>query len=143
MHCAARRDVLARVPLDPWSSERNWHPNIVQGRTERTSASVSMLMSAIHADHAAPPAELVTPAFELVNADERAWALRGQVAREGQGTFRLRLLQAYGRCAITGEHTHLVLDGAHISPTWAPAATTRRTGSCSPRNSTRCSTQAT
>lgn len=35
----------------------------------------------------------------------------------GQGTFRLRLLHAYGgRCAVTGEHTAPVLDAAHIQP---------------------------
>jgi putative restriction endonuclease len=35
--------------------------------------------------------------------------------REGQGAFRARLLDAYGRSsAITGEHTEPVLDAAHI-----------------------------
>lgn len=104
----------------PWATDRKWHPNIVQGRTERDKASVSILMSAIRADHAEPPAELVSPTFELLNADEREWSIRGQMAREGQGTFRLRLLKAYGKCAITGEHTQIVLDGAHIQPYLGP-----------------------
>jgi putative restriction endonuclease len=43
------------------------------------------------------------------------------VRREGQGTFRSRLLDAYGlRCAITGEHTEIVLDAAHTQPSAGP-----------------------
>lgn len=50
-------------------------------------------------------------------ADERRRRLADVVAREGQGTFRLRLLDAYGRqCAITGKHTVPVPDAAHIQP---------------------------
>jgi putative restriction endonuclease len=29
-------------------------------------------------------------------------------------------MKAYGRCAITGEHTQIVLDGAHIQPYLGP-----------------------
>ena len=40
-----------------------------------------------------------------------------RVAREGQGAFHTRVLDAYGRrCAITGEHTEPVLDATHIQP---------------------------
>ena len=77
-------------------------------------------MDAIRADHAQPPPELVNDTFQLLGADERTWSIRGQAVREGQGTFRLRLLQAYGQCAITGEHTQIVLDGAHIQPYLGP-----------------------
>jgi putative restriction endonuclease len=104
----------------PWSTDRNWHPNIVQGRMERDPTSISILMAAVRQDQAQPPAEFVTERFELVHEDERSWVLRDQSAREGQGTFRLRLLKAYGRCAITGEHTPIVLDGAHIQPYLGP-----------------------
>src|SRR6185295_7659618 len=53
--------------------------------------------------------------------DERLLVAREVVAREGQGSFRLRLLDAYGgRCAITGEHTEPVLDAAHIQPYLGP-----------------------
>jgi putative restriction endonuclease len=104
----------------PWRSDRNWHTNIVQGRMERDPTSVSILMAAVRQDQAQPPAELVTESFQLVTADERSWAFRDQSVREGQGTFRLRLLKAYGRCAITGEHTPIVLDGAHIQPYLGP-----------------------
>jgi putative restriction endonuclease len=104
----------------PWGSERRWHPNIVQGRTERDPASVAILMAAIRADQARPPDELVAENFQLVTDDERSWAYGAQAVREGQGTFRMRLLKAYGRCAITGEHTPIVLDGAHIQPYLGP-----------------------
>jgi putative restriction endonuclease len=104
----------------PWSKNRNWHPNIVQGRTERDPTSVAVLMAAVREDQAQPPAELVMESFRLVTADERSWGFRDQAVREGQGTFRLRLLKAYGRCAITGEHTPIVLDGAHIQPYLGP-----------------------
>jgi len=41
----------------------------------------------------------------------------------GQGTFRSRLLDAYGRrCAITGERTEPVLDAAHIQPYHGPGS---------------------
>jgi len=37
--------------------------------------------------------------------------------RMGQGSFRLRLLDAYGRaCAVTGEHSLPALEAAHIRP---------------------------
>ena len=36
--------------------------------------------------------------------------------RLGQGTFRLAVRDAYGRCAVTGEHSRPVLDAAHIKP---------------------------
>lgn len=104
----------------PWAEDRAWPANVVQGRTERDPANVAVLMAAIHADHAEPPPELANDNFQLLADDDRAWSYRGQAVREGQGTFRLRLLQAYGRCAITGEHTHIVLDGAHIQPYLGP-----------------------
>jgi putative restriction endonuclease len=103
-----------------WSSERGWHDNIVQGRTERDPTNMSILMAAVQMDQAELPAELVESPFQLVDADERTWAYGSQPVREGQGTFRLRLLNAYGRCAITGEHTPIVLDGAHIQPYLGP-----------------------
>jgi putative restriction endonuclease len=47
--------------------------------------------------------------------------LARDVRREGQGTSRSRLLDACGRrCAITGEHTEIVLDAAHIQPHLGP-----------------------
>ena len=39
---------------------------------------------------------------------------------EGQGPFRLRMLDSHGRRAISGERTGPVLDGAHIQPYLGP-----------------------
>ena len=53
--------------------------------------------------------------FEPLGDDQRLVEAREEAVREGQGAFRARLLDAYGRsCAITGEHTQPVLDAAHI-----------------------------
>ena len=42
--------------------------------------------------------------------------------RLGQATFRYALEQAYGRCAVTGEHSLPALDAAHIVPFGEDAA---------------------
>lgn len=120
--CTVLRDVTfwPQSRWIPWGDERRWPKNVVQGRTERDPENVAALMAAIRTDHALPPPDLANDRFQLVSDDERAWAVRGQAVREGQGTFRLRLLQAYGSCAITGEHTQIVLDGAHIQPYLGP-----------------------
>lgn len=38
------------------------------------------------------------------------------IPRLGQGSFRLAVLDAYGRCAVTGEHSLPALEAAHIRP---------------------------
>ena len=54
----------------------------------------------------------------LFNVDrgERYGAERTVRPRLGQGTFRYALEQAYGQCAVTGEHSLPALDAAHIVP---------------------------
>lgn len=47
---------------------------------------------------------------------ERYGTPRTVLPRLGQGTFRYALEQAYGRCAVTGEHSLPALDAAHITP---------------------------
>jgi putative restriction endonuclease len=77
--------------------------NIVQGKTERDAARVARLLAELEASG------------DLIRDDERLVEPRDVAVREGQGAFRARLLDAYGRsCAITGEHTEPVLDAAHI-----------------------------
>ena len=81
-------------------------------------AKVTVLMRAIQE---VPPEELVKEPFVPLEADEREIARASRVRRIGQGAFRARLLDAYGRrCAITGEHTEPVLDAAHIQPYLGP-----------------------
>lgn len=100
----------------PWGDAEGFHKNTVQGRMERDPRRLARLAAAIAADGAAVPGELA-PRFTLVDADERTARAVEVAHRVGQGTFRLRLLHAYGgRCAITGEHTAPVLDAAHIQP---------------------------
>ncbi len=120
--CTVLRDAVF-WPADrwiPWGDDRRWPPNVVQGRTESDPTSVAVLNAAIEMDRVDVPPEFADRPFELIADDERAWRDATVAAREGQGTFRLRLMKAYGRCAITGEHTPIVLDGAHIQPYRGP-----------------------
>lgn len=56
-----------------------------------------------------------TPLFPT-DPDERYGTPQTIRPRLGQGTFRYALEQAYGRCAVTGEHSLPALDAAHIVP---------------------------
>lgn len=104
----------------PWGAERGFRRNIVRGRAERDPENVQVLLDAIAADGARPPLDLADR-FRLVAADGRTMHDQAVAVREGQGTFRARLLDAYGRrCAITGEHTEPVLEAAHIQPYLGP-----------------------
>ena len=75
-----------------WGKTQGWANNIVQGKGERDLGRAALLMRQIELDAVAPPEEFA-PAFELVDADERLWVESRTVRREGQGTFRLRLLE--------------------------------------------------
>ncbi|HEX7901597.1 MAG TPA: HNH endonuclease [Planctomycetota bacterium] len=102
----------------PWGETRGWAANIVRGKTEENSGHAHFLLNTM-AD--AAPEELVASSFVPLEVDERRFVRSVQAAREGQGTFRTRLIDAYkGRCAITGEHTEPVLDAAHIQPYLGP-----------------------
>ncbi|MGH7294358.1 MAG: HNH endonuclease [Polyangiaceae bacterium] len=101
----------------PWGEAEGWHANIVRGRTERNPARAARLLAEMDADQQIIPDDLTAQPFELVAGDERTVAVAARTEREGQGAFRTRVLDAYGRrCAITGEHTEPVLDAAHIQP---------------------------
>lgn len=119
--CSLLRDAHFWPDADwmPWGDEQGWKPNIVQGKTERDAHRASLLLGRIAGDAAARPADLADQ-FEPLEVDERTWVDRHVARREGQGTFKLRLLDSYGRCAITGERTRPVLDGAHIQPYLGP-----------------------
>lgn len=107
----------------PWGRDQGFiaQGNNRGGRTKDADAA-KVLLAAVAADGAARPADLGGP-FKLVEVDERRRVVSPRVAREGQGVFKARLLDAYdGQCAITGEHTELVLDAAHIQPYLGPAS---------------------
>ncbi|MEZ4406216.1 MAG: HNH endonuclease signature motif containing protein [Polyangiales bacterium] len=106
----------------PWNEPQGFRRNTVQGKLERDPALLALLEAAMDADARVAPSDLA-PRFEPLAASAREFALRSVPVRSGQGTFRLRLLHAYGeRCAITGEHTVPVLDAAHIQPYVAAAS---------------------
>jgi len=121
--CTVLRDCMF-WPEDrwiPWGKEQGWAPNIVQGKAERDAIRASNLLGEIQYDSLFAPEDLADEPFELVEMDERERVTATQAVRRGQGTFRSRLLETYSRrCAITGEHTEIVLDAAHIQPYLGP-----------------------
>lgn len=104
----------------PWGRSKYPDTGVQRGRTETDPANVELLLEAVSRDGIVAPREL-QPAFVPLEIDERRSRESTRIDREGQGTFRLRLLAAYGgRCAITHEHTEPVLDAAHIQPYVGP-----------------------
>jgi putative restriction endonuclease len=101
----------------PWGPSEGFASQIVTGKFESNPERSARLLAAIQTVGEIRAAEF-SERFNLVDADGRTWRQRSaQAVREGQSTFRLRLLDAYdGQCAITGEHTIPVLDAAHIQP---------------------------
>ena len=101
-----------------WGSDEGWSPNIVAFTGYELGVGPGLLLQGLM--HNGRPAEL-SPAFEFVGADGRTRAETLAVAREGQGAFRLRVLDAYDRrCAVTGERSLPVLDAAHIQSYLGP-----------------------
>jgi len=104
----------------PWGDAQGWSPNIVRGKTEDDAVRASLLLAEIQHDHLTEPEDLADR-FELIDADEREVIAAKAKPRIGQGAFRTRLLDAYGRrCAITGEKTEPVLQAAHIQSYLGP-----------------------
>ncbi len=121
--CTLLRDAVfwPRARWLPWGGAQGWAPNIVQGKREQDPIRASRLLAEIQYDHLTAPEDLVAPSFLPLEVDERELVLARARPRVGQGTFRSRLLDSYGRrCAITGEHTEIVLDAAHIQPYLGP-----------------------
>ena len=120
--CLILREVrfLPESAWVPWNEERDWHKAIVAFKRYDLASGHGTLLADLLKN--GQPAEL-TPQFEVLIQDERLRREQSQAAREGQGAFRVRVLDAYGRrCAITGERTLPVLDAAHIQPYRGPAS---------------------
>jgi putative restriction endonuclease len=122
--CTVLRDVRFWPPDGwiPWGEREGWQRNIVRGKAERDEARSQRLLAEITRDAVHREVEReFAPAFVPLEADERSVATSTSFVREGQGTFRMRVLEAYGRrCAITGERTEVVLQAAHIQPYRGP-----------------------
>lgn len=61
--------------------------------------------------------------------DERKKSLRAIVQRQGQSSFRKKLLHAYGnKCPVTGCDVEQALEAAHISPYMGPSTNSVQNG---------------
>ena len=100
---------------DPTTGEgyRIWQACIERAATLGQALDLSDLTGASTGTSAEPEAQ--PPLFNVDRA-ERYGARYTVRPRLGQSTFRYALEQAYGRCAVTGEHSLPALDAAHIVP---------------------------
>ena len=111
---------LPKASWIPWGEDRDWRPNIVAYKRYDLDGDQGTLLKEALQWHQNPVPDL-EPAFVPRLDDERLSVVAPRVQREGQGTFRVRLLQAYGgQCAVTGEHATPVLEAAHIVPYLGP-----------------------
>ncbi|MGB3542626.1 HNH endonuclease [Rubrivirga sp.] len=116
-------------PRDLWvGGPSDWSDNTVVGKTYDSTVGegrriwqacldrVGLLGQAL--DLEAPAVGEPSAQATLFSAEprERYGASRAATSRLGQGTFRYALEVAYGRCAVTGEHSLPALDAAHIVP---------------------------
>jgi putative restriction endonuclease len=106
-----------------WSQDAEWSRNIVAGKTYDLNSPVGQRLQRLLYETPTREVPDLDPRFVPLIADERELGEYLQPIRYGQGTFRARLLNAYGgRCAITGEKSVPVLDAAHIQPYLGPAS---------------------
>lgn len=120
--CIILRDVhfLPQPEWRAWGDDAEWRRNIVAFKSYDLAVGPGLRLAAVR-QNGAPP-EFVS-AYDPVTADDRRRAEVLQVLREGQGAFRLRVLDAYDRrCSVTGERSLPVLDAAHIQPYLGPAS---------------------
>lgn len=103
-----------------WGEDRGWHPNIVAFKGYDLTSGHGVALAELLRN--GRPAEFIDE-FEPVLQDERSRTEELAIAREGQGSFRVRVLDAYTRrCAVTGERALPVLEAAHIEPYRGPAS---------------------
>ncbi|MBM3985276.1 MAG: hypothetical protein FJ296_06265 [Planctomycetes bacterium] len=125
--CIVLRDVHFLPPSrwTAWASERDWRPHTQVAKDYDLDLPPGDVLRSLLAlqppDEYAEVAAELGERFTLVEADERRREIAALAVREGQGSFRVRLLQAYGgRCALTGERTLPVLEAAHIQDYLGP-----------------------
>ena len=103
-----------------WQGDRGWSRNIVAYKgydlDEGPGIELRSMLEGLE------PEDL-EPVYRPTLYDSRVFEDRWVAVREGQGAFRVRILDAYGRrCAVTGERSLPVLDAAHIQPYRGPAS---------------------
>ncbi len=122
--CTVLRGVVLRADAAhfAWGEREGWQKSGLQrGKTVRDPVLVARLAAELAFEATQMPDELRAEPFTPLETDERRIVIARGLRREGQGAFRTRMLDAYdGRCAITGEHTEIVLDAAHIQPYLGP-----------------------
>lgn len=101
------------APDSQVAAPRDWKPRIVAGARYDLSKGEGVRVWGQCLERTTPLG-LPLPASEWI---ERFGAPILRAPRLGQGIFRVRVLDAYGRaCAVTQEHSLPVLEAAHIRP---------------------------
>ncbi len=106
-----------------WGPGEGWQRNVVSYKGYDLATGAGRTLGALLRSTLPDPVPDLQPTFELLDDDDRHRIDTVRVERRGQGTFRLRLLNAYRQqCAVTGEHAVPVLEAAHIQPYLGPAS---------------------
>jgi putative restriction endonuclease len=109
---------LPKAQWFPWGEAEDWHPNVVAFKGYDLARGVGQKLAQMLAN--GRPQEL-TANYDPYLTDMRRLSMQELAIRDGQGAFRLRVLDAYDRrYAVTGEHSLPVLDAAHITPYLGP-----------------------
>lgn len=125
LSCLVLRDAvfLPSSAWRSWQADEGWQRNVVAYKGyDLTTGPGQLLDSLLRQSHPNAVPDLL-PDFTPLESDARLYREAVSVQREGQGTFRLRLLRAYHeQCAVTGEHAVPVLEAAHIQSYLGPAS---------------------
>jgi putative restriction endonuclease len=119
LKCLILRDAVFLPKEDwiPWDTREGWSDNNVSVKGyDLADGAGEVLFEFLQLHGGRRPPDL-EPYFDPSDEDSRILREQMGVVRQGQGTFRVRVLDAYGgRCSVTGEHAVPVLDAAHITP---------------------------
>lgn len=115
------RTVVMPVFFEPdeWVREpKGWSGNIVVGKTfDMTRGEGARIWRECYSLAVTKRAELKPTRDAPPNSEERYGPPLEVRQRLGQGSFRMKVVDAYGRaCAVTTEHSLPVLEAAHIQP---------------------------
>lgn len=101
------------VPVPP-----DWSRNIVSGRTYDLERGPGRALWEACVERAVATTSAAAEPWLAAAAEQLRFGSPSVIApRLGQGSFRIAVLDAYGRaCAVTGEHSLPVVEAAHIRP---------------------------